>query len=108
MMPRVPWIVCQLGAREHSTVPRALHRRGVLEGLVTDLWASPKHFLADIPLLDRLGGMRSLRDRYHPELAGARVLAPNFRTLVDEVFIISRGMGAHAACLRAMPFSKPL
>lgn len=84
MMPRIPWIVCQLGAREHYAVPRALHRQGVLDSLVTDLWVSPKHLLANIPLLNRLAGMRRLRGRFDPELAGGRVLASNFRALFHE------------------------
>ncbi len=35
----VSWICCQLGAREHFAVPRALHRDGKLAQLVTDAWA---------------------------------------------------------------------
>jgi len=33
------WICCQIGAREHYAVPRALHRQGMLAGLVTDWYA---------------------------------------------------------------------
>ena len=35
------WICCQVGAREHYAVPRALHRAGALHALVTDAWADP-------------------------------------------------------------------
>ena len=33
------WICCQIGAREHYAVPRALHQQGMLAGLVTDWYA---------------------------------------------------------------------
>ena len=52
------WICCQLGAREHYAVPRALHREGRLRAFVTDAWT-------------RVGA------RFHPELADARVVASN-------------------------------
>lgn len=80
----MPWIVCQLGAREHYAIPRALHRQGVLNFLVTDLWMPPKHPLNRMPFLGRLAGVRRLRGRYHPDLANGRVVAANFRSLVDE------------------------
>ena len=60
------WICCQLGAREHYAVPRALQRDGSLAGLITDLW------------MRRVG-------RFHPALAGARVAAPNLATLRFEL-----------------------
>ena len=55
------WLCCQLGAREHYAVPRALHISGLLDELVTDLWVRPR--------------------RFHPALAGARVTAPNLSAL---------------------------
>lgn len=60
------WFCCQLGAREHYAVPRALQRSGLLAGLITDLW------------MRRAG-------RFHPGLAGARVVAPNFAALTFEL-----------------------
>ena len=60
------WLCCQLGAREHYAVPRALQRGGLLGRLVTDLW------------------MRRV-NRFHPELAGARVAARNFAALRFEL-----------------------
>jgi glycosyltransferase involved in cell wall biosynthesis len=56
------WICCQLGAREHYAVPRALQSNGLLAGLITDLW------------------MRRV-NRFHPELADARVVARNLAAL---------------------------
>jgi glycosyltransferase involved in cell wall biosynthesis len=60
------WICCQLGAREHYAVPRALKLGGLLEKFITDLW------------IRRAG-------RFHPELAGARVVAPNIPALTFEL-----------------------
>jgi glycosyltransferase involved in cell wall biosynthesis len=39
---RMAWIACQLGAREHYSIPRALHRRGLLQSLVTDVWVGTR------------------------------------------------------------------
>ena len=63
------WVCCQLGAREHYAVPRALHRLGRLAHLVTDAWMPPGSVLHELP------GSRSKRlsERYHEELAGASV-----------------------------------
>jgi glycosyltransferase involved in cell wall biosynthesis len=60
------WICCQLGAREHYAVPRALKRGGLLDEFITDLWL-------------RFTG------RFHPALAGARVSAPNIPALTFEL-----------------------
>jgi glycosyltransferase involved in cell wall biosynthesis len=60
------WICCQLGAREHYAVPRALKLGGLLEKFITDLW------------IRRAG-------RFHPELASARVVAPNISALTFEL-----------------------
>jgi glycosyltransferase involved in cell wall biosynthesis len=60
------WLCCQLGAREHYAVPRALQRDGLLAELITDLW------------MRRAG-------RFHPALAGARVAAPNLAALAFEL-----------------------
>lgn len=60
------WICCQLGAREHFALPRALHSRGRLVALVTDAWARS----GAGPFVPR-----RLRERFHAELADARVAA---------------------------------
>ena len=59
------WIVCQLGAREHYAIPRALHQAGQLHSLVTDAWVTPQSWLNHVP------GLQSLCDRNHPDLAKA-------------------------------------
>src|SRR5919205_2606796 len=60
------WLCCQLGAREHYAVPRALQRCGLLARLITDLWARRVN-------------------RFHPDLTGARVVAPNLAALTFEL-----------------------
>lgn len=60
------WICCQLGAREHYAVPRALKLDGLLDEFITDLW------------IRQIG-------RFHPDLAGARVVAPNIPALTFEL-----------------------
>lgn len=64
------WISCQLGAREHYAVPRALHRAGRLAHFITDAWR-PASILTRLPLptAKRLG------ERFHPDLATAPMTA---------------------------------
>lgn len=64
-----PWIVCQLGAREHYAVARAMQGAGLLELMVTDAWVSPNHVFAR----SRLG----FGERFHDALAKAPVAADN-------------------------------
>jgi hypothetical protein len=63
-MNQSQWICCQLGAREHYAVPRALHRRGRLRMLVTDCWVRPGHPLTNIPG----DWARRLSERFQPDL----------------------------------------
>ena len=62
------WIVCQLGAREHYAIPKALHLRGRLALLVTDFWTPP----ASDWVRHRLPRAAA---RYEAALAGASVAA---------------------------------
>jgi glycosyltransferase involved in cell wall biosynthesis len=71
------WISCQIGAREHYAVPRALQRVGALEQMVTDIWIRPDHPLAAIKV--------SLRQRFHPDLENARVASANYGSLFFEL-----------------------
>ena len=59
------WLCSQLGAREHYAIPRALFRQGALEYLLTDVWMPPGSALAALS--------SRLRERFHPDLAEARV-----------------------------------
>ena len=71
------WICCQLGAREHYAVPRALLISGLLGEFITDLWIRPGTLLHS--------WKKRLTGRFHPGLAGARVKAPNVAALTFEL-----------------------
>ncbi len=60
------WITCQIGAREHYAVARGFAATGALRALITDAWVPPGHWSGR--------ARQSLRERYHPELAKARVI----------------------------------
>jgi glycosyltransferase involved in cell wall biosynthesis len=78
------WICCQIGAREHYAVARALHRYHALDLLVTDAWIEPN---------SQLGRFNaSLRARFHAELAAASVYAPNFGSIAFEVHALLSGL----------------
>lgn len=79
------WICCQLGAREHYAVPRALHRHGALDALVTDVWCRPT---------SAMGALRSgIRARYHEDLRAACVCASNASNFVFELRAKVSGLG---------------
>src|SRR5688500_4686377 len=61
------WVCCQLGARDHYIVPRALQRIGLLRELITDLWIRP-------------GSVR-----FHSDLSSTRITALNIRALSFEL-----------------------
>jgi glycosyltransferase involved in cell wall biosynthesis len=63
-----PWIVCQLGAREHYSIPRALNSAGVLERLITDVWVPKSHLIG-------FGPWPRLRQRFHSALPPSKVRA---------------------------------
>lgn len=69
MADAAPWIVCQIGAREHYVIAEELHRRGQLRALVTDRWVPPGSLAARVP---GAAGQR-LADRFNPALADAPV-----------------------------------
>lgn len=75
------WSCCQLGAREHYSVPRALLQAGEDPVLVTDAWTLPGSVWGRLP--GRVG--RRLRERYHPGLAGRPVRAWNRRLVLWEL-----------------------
>src|SRR5215470_10005522 len=77
------WLCCQLGAREHYAIPRALFRLGMLDWLVTDAWIPPSF------VLSKISG-RSLADRFHNELSDARVLAFNSSVILFEMLARAR------------------
>src|ERR1035437_9994703 len=68
------WICCQIGAREHYMVPRALASRNALGLLVTDVWAGRRRGLISLP-------MPRFQGRFHPELRSAPIAAWNIHTV---------------------------
>jgi len=73
----VKWICCQIGAREHYAIPRALHQRTALDCMVTDAWVPPDDFLGTFK--------RSLRERFHRDLAAAVIHSANIGTVAFEL-----------------------
>lgn len=69
--PLSPWICCQLGAREHYAIPRALHQAGQLNHLITDAWVPPQSWLNQVPLRP----LKALQERFHPDLTQATIHA---------------------------------
>ena len=85
---RAPRVVClQIGARENYAIARALHRRGALAALVTDLWAGRAASLGDIP--GRLA--QSVAARSHAELCEALVISANAAAMSREAWARIRG-----------------
>jgi glycosyltransferase involved in cell wall biosynthesis len=83
----VKWICCQLGAREHYAIPRALFRLGTLESLLTDAWVLPSSFLARVCVRGS-----KLEERFHDELRDARVKSFNSSLIFFEMFARARGL----------------
>ncbi|XHR26755.1 MAG: glycosyltransferase family 4 protein [Chthoniobacteraceae bacterium] len=83
MMP-CNWICCQLGAREHYAVPRALHDLQRLSLLFTDAWVNPGSPLGCI--------RRALRERYDSKLVNSLVATATNRLILFEAICRSRGI----------------
>src|SRR6266513_1413551 len=79
------WLCCQLGAREHYAIPRALFRSSLLDRLVTDAWVPSSSFLA------KIFGSR-LADRFHSELRDAPVIAFNSSLILFETLTRARDL----------------
>jgi glycosyltransferase involved in cell wall biosynthesis len=78
MSPLDTWICCQIGAREHYAIARALHSAGRLHSLVTDIWCRPSRYS-----LGKLN--RRVAERFHPELEDARVYFSNPSAIAFEL-----------------------
>jgi hypothetical protein len=85
------WLCCQLGAREHYAVPRALLRQGMLAYLLTDAWVPPSSFLAKV-----CGRGSKLGERFHSQLRDARVKAFNASLILFETGVRARGLSGWA------------
>jgi glycosyltransferase involved in cell wall biosynthesis len=86
------WVCCQLGAREHYAISRALVRRDMLRCLATDAWVPPSSFLAKI-----FAG--SLADRFHNELSDAGVISFNSSLILFEMLARARQPGEWATII---------
>ncbi|MBF2074599.1 MAG: glycosyltransferase family 4 protein [Synechococcales cyanobacterium C42_A2020_086] len=109
-----PWICCQLGAREHYAIPRALHQSGNLALLLTDAWVKPHSLIHAIhhPFL------KSLQERFHPDLVHAPVqsftpslsqfeLIHRYRKTNDWDRMIARNRWFQARALRELQKAAP-
>lgn len=81
------WICCQLGAREHYAIPRALFRMGMLGYVLTDAWFPPGSLLAKI-----CGRESRLVERFHDELSDARVKDFGSSLILFETFARARDL----------------
>ncbi len=79
-----PWIVCQIGAREHYAIAAELHRRGRLMALCTDIWASAGSMWHAAALLVGASG-RTILDRFEPALSDAKVITESPAALAAKV-----------------------
>ena len=75
------WICCQIGAREHYSIPRALHENGQLAHLITDAWVIPQSLLGVLPF----SPTTALQERFHPALKQASVHAFNLSLINFEI-----------------------
>ena len=87
MQHELHWICCQIGAREHYSIPRALFRKEALRLLITDAWAKPSSLLP-------IGGDRSseIGGRWHQELRDAPVISFNWSLIGFELLARARGL----------------
>jgi glycosyltransferase involved in cell wall biosynthesis len=76
------WLCCQLGAREHYAIPRALCHKQTLAHLITDAWVSPNSLLGQLPF----SGFNSLQNRFHSDLEQANVHHKVFPFLAFELY----------------------
>ncbi len=64
------WICCQIGAREHYAIPRALQQQQILSCLITDAWVGDRSYL-------KFFNQKNLNDRFHRDLSQAKIYAFN-------------------------------
>ncbi len=70
------WICCQIGARQHYTVPFSLHYLGYLDSVITDFWVPPNTVPARFN--------RNLAGRYHAGLEDTTIHALNYKAFLFE------------------------
>src|SRR3954471_16966609 len=82
------WVCCQLGAREHYAVARAMQKRRELAALITDAWVPPGSAWAILP---GETGQR-LSERYSSDLSSATVKAFTPALIANEASWRVRGL----------------
>lgn len=92
MIQEHKWIACQLGAREHYAIPRALHSTGKLGALLTEAWVPPRSAWGRL--------RRNLRERYHPDVPPERVHACTAGAVAFEASASMRGSQGWERILR--------
>jgi glycosyltransferase involved in cell wall biosynthesis len=65
------WICCQIGAREHYAIPRALHQQQQLACLITDAWIPPQSVVSRFPA----GLFQKLSERFQLDLDDAPIVS---------------------------------
>src|SRR5436309_7251184 len=85
------WLCCQIGAREHYAIPRALFRMGMLDYFATDAWFPPSSLAAKI-----CGRVSKLAERFHDELSDARVKDFGSSLIMFEAFARARRLSGWA------------
>jgi glycosyltransferase involved in cell wall biosynthesis len=89
------WTCCQIGAREHYAVPRALHRSGMLARVITDSWVPPSSLLARVDRSQK-SEVRCQRSdvggRWHQDLKEASVTSFNWSLIAFEMLARARGL----------------
>jgi glycosyltransferase involved in cell wall biosynthesis len=87
------WVCCQLGAREHYAVPRALARHSVLDQIITDAWVPRRSLLARIDRSQK-SEVRCQRSdvggRWHQDLKEAAVTSFNWSLVAFEMLARAR------------------
>ena len=92
-----PWIVCQIGAREHYAIPRAVQRAGGSVFLITDFWH--RNYSTSFS--------RRLRQRRHPEIDDKWVRSFNAQTVRFETLAWLRQLrGVHRDIAHGKWFSQ--
>jgi len=76
------WVVSQIGARQHYSVPRGFESTDRLKRLYTDAW-----FPGYLRWMLRLGGrsLRAFGGRWHSEIPGHKVVHQNLHAICDSV-----------------------
>jgi glycosyltransferase involved in cell wall biosynthesis len=78
------WICCQIGARQHYSVPFSLYSLGCLDSLITDMWCEPGSPVARMN--------RRLAGRFHAGLRRIPVYAWNKKAVAFELLMFLRRM----------------